>query len=159
MTRRALLTALSTAVLASPCVLNSQEQAAWFGTWRLDPERSTTRAEPSPYRRVTLRIEPAGDGLRVIYDLVGTRGGVTHMEWTGRFDGHDYAVQGVDYVLTNAYRRIDDRRYEIVVKVDGATAATAVAEVSPDGRTLTVVTAEKTGAGQTLDTTAVYERQ
>ena len=27
----------------------------------------------------------------------------------GGFDGKDYAVQGADYVLTNAYRRIDDR--------------------------------------------------
>ena len=51
--------------------------------------------------------------------MVGVRGGRTHIEWTGALDGQDYALQGVDYVLTNAYRLIDERRYEIAVKVDG----------------------------------------
>jgi hypothetical protein len=159
MTRRALLTAAVAAGCLSPRALVGREEDPWFGTWRLDPDRSARRSTSSPYTRVTLRIEPWEDGLTVIYDMVGTRGGVTHVEWRGRFDGRDYAVQGVDYVLTNAYRRIGDRRYEIVVKVDGATAATAVAEVSPDGRTLTVETAERAGSGETVETTAVYERQ
>ena len=56
------------------------------------------------------------------------------MEWTGRFDGKDYAVQGIDYVLTNAYNRIDDHTYEITVKVDGAMAARTAAQLaSPRG--------------------------
>lgn len=134
-------------------------EAPWFGTWRLDPETSTARAAPSPYTRVTLRIEPSGvDGLRVIYDMVGTRGGVTHREWTGRFDGRDYPMQGVDYVMTNAYRRLDDRRYEIVVKVDGRHAATAVVSVSPDGDTLTVDTEERGPGGNIVESRAVYDR-
>jgi hypothetical protein len=81
------------------------------------------------------------------------------MEWTGRFDSRDYPVQGVDYVLTNAYRRIDDRSYEILVKVDGRLAATAVAVVSPDGNTLTVSTAERSASGSSVNTTAVYDRR
>ena len=134
-------------------------QAPWLGSWRLNPAKSTQRSEPSPYKRVTLRIEPWEDGLKVSYDMVGTRGGVTHLEWTGRFDGKDYAVQGASYVLTNAYRRIDDRTYEIVVKVDGENAATARVVVSPDGKTLTVATTERAPRGGTLNTTAVYEKQ
>lgn len=150
--------AVVVAWLAAPGWVDGQAQAPWFGTWRLDPARSTERPDPSPYRRVTLRIEPSGDGLAVVYDMVGTRGGVTHLEWVGRFDGRDYAVQGVDYVLTNAYRQIDDRGYEIVVKVDGAVAATAMAAVSPDGTTLSVETMERDPRGGTVTTTAVYER-
>jgi hypothetical protein len=145
--------------VAQGAPLDGRGAPSWFGTWRLDPAKSTRRSAPSPYRKVTLRIEPREDGLAVIYDMVGTRGGVTHMEWTGRFDGRDYAVQGVDYVLTNAYRLLDDRRYEIVVKVDGRPAATAIAEASPDGATLTVTTAERDASGETVHTTAVYERQ
>ena len=34
-----------------------------------------------------------GDGIKVVYDMVRPRGGVTHMEWTGKLDGMDYAVQ------------------------------------------------------------------
>src|SRR4051812_12021413 len=91
------------------CVLPdvSAQSAPWLGSWQLDPEQST-RTPPSPYKRVTLTIEPAGDGLKVSYDMVGIRGGITHLEWTGRFDGRDQPVQGADTVLTNAYRRVDD---------------------------------------------------
>jgi hypothetical protein len=152
-------TCLAATLLAVPSALHGRELAPWVGTWQLNPAKSTRRAEPSPYKRMTTRIEPWDAGLKVTYDMVGTRGGVTHMEWIGRFDGRDYAVQGVDYVLTNAYRQIDDRRYEIRIKVDGQQAATATAAVSADGRTLTVVTAERDPEGRTISTTAVYERQ
>ena len=92
--------------------------------------------------------------------MVGTRGGVTHMEWIGRFDGKDYAVQGVDsYVLTNAYRRIDDRSYEIIVKREGAIVATSRVFVSPDDKTLQVTTEERSPQGHTVKTVAVYDRQ
>ena len=136
-----------------------QDQAPWIGTWQLNPAKSTRRSDPSPYRKVTFRIEPAGDGVKVTYRMVGIRGGLTRMEWTGRFDGIDNPVQGVDNVLTNAYRQIDDRSYAIAIKVDGQAAAVATARVSPDGRTLTVTTAERAPRGQTVNTTAVYEKQ
>src|SRR5438105_2192170 len=87
----------------------------WFGTWKLNFEKST-QDRNARFKRATSKIEPLEDGLRVTYDLVGIRGGVTHLEWTGKFDGKDYPVEGVDYVLTNAYRRLDDRSYEIVSK-------------------------------------------
>jgi hypothetical protein len=156
---RAWLVAGIAAVIFTLSLQAQPEQPPWLGTWRLNDARSTKRAVESPYKRVTTRIEPAGDGLKVTYEMVGTRGGVTHLEWTGRFDAIDYAVQGVDYVLTNAYRQIDSRRYEIVVKVDGAVAATARAEVSSDGGTLTVITAERDARGRSVTTTAVYDRK
>jgi hypothetical protein len=121
--------------------------APWLGTWKL------TKPD-ARYKRVITRIEPWEDGIRVTYDMVGTRGGVTHMEWTGKFDGKDYPVEGVDYVLTNAYKLINDHSYEIVIKVEGGVAATARVEVSPDGRTLTTVTSQKSGTS-----TTIYDKQ
>lgn len=132
-------------VPAVPSPAHTGAAGPWFGTWEQDFARSTRREGPATYKRVTLSIEPTADGLIVIYDMVGTRGGVTHLEWTGRFDGQDYPVQGVDYVLTNAYRRIDDRSYEIVVKVDGEQAARARATVSADGETMRVETMDREG--------------
>src|SRR5947209_7515639 len=102
-------------------------QAPWFGTWKLDPARSTAASDR--YKRVMTRIQPSADGLKVIYDMVGTRGGVSHLEWTGRLDGNDYPVEGIDSVLTNAYTLLGDRSYRIVVKVEGVIAETAVVEV------------------------------
>jgi hypothetical protein len=145
-------------ILTLTSALGAQARAPWFGTWRLDPARGTQRTTPSPYKRVTLRITPHGDGLKVTYDMVGTRGGVSHREWTGRLDGQDYAMQGVDYVMTNAYRVVNDRSYEIAVKMEGSPVATATATVSPDGLTLTVVTHERDARGQTTESTAVYTR-
>ena len=121
--------------------------APWLGTWKLSKPDAR-------YKRVITRIEPWEDGIRVTYDMVGTRGGVTHMEWTGKFDGKDYPVEGVDYVLTNAYKLINDHSYEIVIKVEGGVAATARVEVSPDGRTLTTVTSQKSGTS-----TTIYDKQ
>src|SRR5262245_49356616 len=114
-----------------------QSQAPWIGTWGQNFAKSTDPSNPPRYKRVVTKIEPWEDGVKVTYDMVGTRGGVVHMEWTGRFDGKDYPLQGLDLVLTNAYSPVDDRSYKIVVKVDGQIASTAVVSVSADGRTLT----------------------
>ena len=106
-----------------------------------------------------MRIEPSDDGLRVVYDMVRRRGGVTHMEWSGRFDGRDYPVQGIDYVLTNSYRTLSERSYQIVVRVDGREAAVATAVVSADGSRMTVDTVERDPRGQAARTQAVYMRR
>jgi hypothetical protein len=133
------------------------QSAPWFGTWQQVPP-ATQWFNPWPYQKVTLRIEPSDDGLRVVYDMVRRRGGITHMEWAGRFDGRDYAVQGVDYVLTNAYTQISERSYQIVVRVDGREAAVATAVVSADGSRMTVDTVERDRRGQRIKTQAVYVR-
>jgi hypothetical protein len=137
-------------------IAGSQGPQPWMGTWKLNPAKST--AAPDRYKRVITKIEPWQDGLKVTYEMVGTRGGVSYLEWTGKFDGKDYPVEGADYIMTNAYTLLNDHSYQIVVKVEGSPAATARVEVSGDGKTLTTVTTEKNGRGQTISTTAVYER-
>lgn len=137
----------------------SGQEFAGYGVWELDASLSAERATPSPYRRTRLTIEPWEDGLQVSYDLVGVRGGRTHLEWRGRFDGTDVRVQGLDYVLTNAYTRVDDRSWEIVVKLDATWAATTRVTVSPDGTTMEAVTEEAGPNGSRLTTTAVYQKR
>ena len=155
---RVLIAAIVVIALLRSATIQGQAQAPWFGTWQqVPPEKKWF--DPWPYQTVTLRIEPSDDGLRVVYDMVRRRGGIQHMEWSGRFDGRDYPVQGVDYVLTNAYRKLSDRSYEIVVSVDGRVAAVATAVVSPDGGRLIVDTVEKHGPGQTVQTTSSYIRR
>ena len=146
-------------IAISPATVAGQLNAPWFGTWQQIPPTQKWFA-PWPYQKVTLRIEPQDDdGLRVVYDMVRRRGGITHMEWSGRFDGRDYPVHGVDYVLTNAYTQISDRSYQIVVRVDGREAAVATAVVSADGSRMTVDTMERDARGQQVKRTAVYVRQ
>jgi len=148
--------------LLTPCLLPNalarQTQEPWLGTWKLNLAKSTPDRE-ARYKRATTKVERWGDGIKVIYDLVGTRGGITHLEWAGRFDGNDYSVQGVDYVLTHAYSRVNDSSYQITIKIDGVVAAVAKVEVSPDGKTLTTLTTGKDARGNTVETTTVYERE
>jgi hypothetical protein len=154
MPRRCLIICAAALLLTLPYQAVSRQQEAWFGTWSLNQEK----VESPRYKRVITRIEPLEDGLRVTYDMVGVRGGVTHMEWTGKFDSKDYPMQGVEYLMTNAYRRIDNQSYEIVIKMDGVTTATARVTVSPDGKKLSVVTAERSSNGQAKTTTATYQK-
>jgi len=136
--------------------LGADTQAPWMGTWKLNPAKSTTA--PDRYKRVVTTIQPWGDSIKVSYDMVGIRGGVSHLEWIGKFDGKDYRVEGADYILTNAYTAINDRSYQIVVKAEGAVAANARVEVSPDGKTLTSVTTEKDARGDTVTIISVYDK-
>lgn len=157
MKARILCSIAAATILLSLALSATQAQDSWIGTWRLNPSKSTP-APNSPYKRVTSKIEAWEGGLKVVYDMVGTRGGITHLEWNGRFDGRDYPVQGVDEAMTNAYNRIGDRTYNIVIKRDGQMSATARVTVSSDGRTLTAVTTGKNAQGQDLSTTVVYDR-
>lgn len=130
-----------------------------YGVWQLDEGRSTMRETPSPYRRTRLTIQPWEDGLQISYDMVGVRGGRTHLEWRGYFDGTDTMVQGLDYVLTNAYTRVDERSWEIVLKLDGAWVATTRVSISTDGKTMEATTEEAGLDGSLLTTTSLYQKR
>ena len=114
---------------------------AWLGSWTLNVARSTYAAGAAPYKRAAYRIERAGDGFRVIYDMVHPRGGTTHLEWAGRMDGRDYLLQGVDQAITYAYTPAGPEVWDIVVKIDGRVAARSRVTLSADGRTMTTTTA------------------
>jgi len=137
-------------VLLTASRAGAQVPEAWIGSWALNVGRSTYTPGPAPYKRATYRIERLGDSFRVIYDMVHPRGGTTHLEWTGRMDGRDYALQGVDQAITYAYVPASDSTCEIVVKIDGRVAARSRVSMSPDGRTMST---------QTGGTTTVYEKQ
>jgi hypothetical protein len=135
-----------TLLLFVPLLGMAQAQEPLFGTWRL-----TSGSGPSVYARVTCKIQPWQDGLRVIYDMVGNRGGVTHWEWTGKLDGEDYSLEGIEEAVTDAYIRLDDHTYRVVLKVDGRPSTTSTISISSDGRTMTVVSSSSN--------TAVYTKR
>jgi hypothetical protein len=133
--------ALALAILLFSRLSRAQTTSPWFGVWKLNLARSSYPSGPPPYKRATRRIEPSERGIRIVDDLVRPRGGVVHLEWIGRFDGLDYPVQGVEVVLSNAYRCQGDRTCELVQRLDGEVVVTARLTISPDGKTLTTVAA------------------
>jgi len=136
----------------------SRVPPVWFGTWNVNLAKSTYTGAPG-YKRASYVIEPADDGLKVVYEMVLPRGGITHLEWTGRLDGKDYPVQGIDEFLTYAYTRRDDGSYEIVAKIDGRAAASSIVTFSADGKTMTTTTVANARGGQAITTKTVYDKQ
>jgi hypothetical protein len=130
----------------------------WFGVWSLNLDKSVYNPGPAPYKRASMKVERADDSVRFSYDFVHLRGGVQHLEWTGRFDGKDYMVQGIDEYMTYAYKQLDARTYEIVAKADGQVAAVATVTISADGRTLTTVTRRKNARGQDITNTTIHDK-
>ena len=131
---------------------------AWLGTWRFQPAQSSFTPETPPFVRATRRVEPSPDGIRIVEEFVRPRGGVTHLEWTGALDGVDARVHGVDLFVTYAYRRVDDRTLESVVKVDGIVTSRSRETVSEDGQTLTIQTTGE-NAQQGLRSTVIFQRE
>jgi hypothetical protein len=142
-----------------PISLKAQAPTAWFGTWKLNVAKSIYNPGPAPYKRATSRIELYEGGIKESDDFVRWRGETVHVEWTGKFDGRDYAVEGVDYPLTNAYTRIDEDTLKRVAKVDGQVTSVSRITLSSDHMTMTTVTETSNSQGQPVTTTTVYEKQ
>ena len=155
------------AIVTQSVAVGGQGLEAWFGAWTLNLSKSTYVPGPPPYTRARYVIEPWSDGLpagdsrgvKVTYDMVYPRGGTTHLEWIGKFDGMPYQLQGVDEYVTYAYRRIDDRTYEVIVRIDDRLAASSKVVLSADGATMTTTTAGRDASGRAVTTTTVYEKR
>jgi hypothetical protein len=141
---------IAAAIVAATLGISAQTPSPWVGVWKVDLAKSSYDPKAPPFARQICTIAPFEDGFRISYDIVAVRGGVTHLEWVGKFDGGDYSVEGMDSVMTNAYKPVEDRTYDIVVKIEGQAAGTARSTLSADGQTITTI------AGKTR---TVFERQ
>ena len=141
----------------------AQQTDPWIGTWKLNLAKSTFNPGPAP-KSNTLRIEPvAGGNLKTTFDGVNAQGQATHSERVAKFDSSEVPVQAVappaKTVATNAFRRLGDRSFEVIAKVDGKLTSTNRLVISPDGKTMTQTSTGTNAQGQTINNTTVYEKQ
>lgn len=157
---RALAAMLTMVAAVAPIGLAAQDAdfQPLLGTWAFVPEKSTADPDLIPFRRGTCTIQRRGDALRIAYDFVRLRGGVTHLEWTGAIDGQDYAVQGVDSDVTNAYRRVDPQTYEVVQKVNGVVSLIQRLRLSADGNVITTSATLRSPDGTSREVITTYAR-
>jgi len=151
------------AVLVSGCLIASLVQAqtgpAWAGTWKLNLAKSKYSPDPAP-KTSTVKIEaPAGGGLKQTTDQVTATGESRHIEVTAMFDGKDAAVKGNPDVDTQAYKRVDDRSYEVTAKKNGKVTTVTKLTISADGKTRTATQTGTNPQGRTVNNTIVYDRQ
>ena len=63
-----------------------------LGTWKLNEAKS--KLSPDLPKNLTVVYEAAGDNMKATIDGVDAKGKPTHNEWTGKFDGKDYPING-----------------------------------------------------------------
>jgi hypothetical protein len=130
---------------------------AQMGTWKLNEAKS--KLAPGGPKNTMLVVEAAGDNVKVTVDGVGSDGKPTHNEWTGKFDGKDYAVTDDPTSDKRSYAKIDDRTLGLNVKKGGKTTVSGRVAVSADGKTRTVTVSGTDPTGKKFQSTAVYDKQ
>ena len=127
-----------------------------IGTWKLNEAKSKLAGKA---RNHTVVYEAAGDQFKVTVDGVDENGGAVHNEWTGKFDGKDYAVTGDANSDTRSYRMVDKHTLAIAGKKGGKETLSGRIVVSEDGKTRTVTTTGTNAEGKKVTNVAVYDRQ
>jgi hypothetical protein len=159
-TRSVLVTVFTvTAILAVAFTVSAQSADPWVGTWKLNLEKSKYSPGPLP-KSIIRKVESSEGGLKETADVVNAQGQATHSETSAKFDGKEYPVKGGPTPnTTRMYKRIDDRTYEFVTKVDGKATTTIRTVHSADGKTGTSTVTGKDAEGQTVNSTVVWDRQ
>jgi hypothetical protein len=109
-------------------------ESLWSGTWIL--------RGPLQRDRLIMTIEEAGTGWKLTHQVVGPdASGSTSSTVLTPLDGKDVPVlvDGEPSGQTMGIRRIDSRHTVTVLKFKGKETGNSKAELSPDGKVLTVV--------------------
>lgn len=128
-----------------------------MGTWKLNEAKS--KITPGTAKNHTVVYSAAGDSIKVTVDGTGADGKATHNEWTGKFDGKDYAVTGDPTTDMRSYKKVDDRTIDLATKKGGKVVATGRIVVAADGKSRTVTTSGTDAKGNKIANTAVYDKQ
>lgn len=132
----------------------------WVGTWKTDLAKSTFSPGPKPTVAATVTIERSGSGMKTTIDGADPQGKPTRTETAWTFDGKDHAVKGAPTANTTAaYKRIDDRTFEVTSKVDGKPTTTTKVAISADGKKMTATQSGKNAQGETVNNVIVATKQ
>lgn len=128
-----------------------------MGTWKLNEAKS--KLAPGAAKNHTVVYEAAGDNTKVTVDGTDRDGNPVHNEWTGKFDGKDYAVTGDPGSDMRSYKVVNARTLALTIKKAGKVTITGRISVSADGKTRTVTTRGTDPEGKKFKSVAVYDKQ
>ena len=131
-------------------------QKGFMGTWKLNEAKSKL-ASGAP-KNNTVVYEASGDSVKVTIDGTDASGKPTHSEWTGKFDGKDYAVTGDPNSDMRSYDWRSKHHLGFKVKKDGKVTNAGTIELSPDGKSRTVTATGKDAQGKRTKSVAVYDK-
>src|SRR5213082_326664 len=128
-----------------------------MGTWKLNETKSKTA--PGVEKLTTVVYEAAGDQVKVTIDGTDANGKPIHNEWTGKFDGKDYAVTGDPTSDMRSYKKVNDSTLTFTATKDGKVTLTGRVVISADGKTRTVNITATDANGKKARGTSVYDKQ
>jgi hypothetical protein len=135
------------------------------GTWKLNLAKSKYNPGPPP-RSGTTKITAVAGGIKLVADGVDDKGQATRVSYTSKFDGKDSPEKATIGGKPNpnnadaiAWKKIDDYTYESTAKLKGQVVTTTRYTISRDGKTRTNSVTGKDAQGQSVNNTAVYEKQ
>ena len=129
-----------------------------MGTWKLNEGKSKIASGTVKNTTVVYSRTMMGK-VKVTTDGVNAKGKREHTEWTGKFDGKDYALSGDPMSDMRAYTKVNDRTLELTSKKDGKVTGTGRVVISADGKSRTVTVNGTTPKGKKYKSVAVYDKE
>ena len=131
---------------------------AWMGTWKLNEAKSKF-TPGTPKNTMVVYKEAMGGKVKITADGIDAEGKPSHSEWTGKFDGKDYAAKGDPAQDMRSYTKVDDRTLDFTVKKEGKVIVNGRVVLAADGKSRTVTTTGTTAKGKKFKNTAVFDKQ
>ena len=130
---------------------------AFLGTWKLNEAKS--KIAPGLPKNSTVVNTADGDNMKVAIDGTDAKGQPYHSEWTGKFDGKDYAVTGDSASDMRSYKRVNAHTMTFTVKKGDKVTMTGRIAVAADGKSRTVTASGMDSMGMKISNTSVYDKQ
>jgi hypothetical protein len=130
---------------------------AFIGTWKINEGKSKAAAGMAKNSTVVTAVD--GDKVKVSIDGTDAKGQPYHSDWTGKFDGKDYALTGDPANDMRSYKVIDDHTIMTISKKSGKEVISARIVVSADGKTRTVTASGTNASGAKITSTTIYDKQ
>jgi len=146
-----LLVALALNVSAAPADEHS-------GTWKMNSANSNYSPGPAP-KSITVKIASDADNMKLTSDGTDAAGKPTHVEYTAKFDGKDYAITGIPNADTIALERLDASTIRSTTKKGDQVVMTVTSVISKDGKTRTATFKGKNAEGLDVNNVVVYDKQ
>jgi len=96
--------------------------------------------------------------VKVTVDGTDGDGKPVHNEWTGKYDGKDYAVTGDPTTDTRSYKKVSGHTLAFTNKKSGKVTFSGRGVVSANGKTRTVTLIGNDSKGKKFTSTAVYDK-
>jgi hypothetical protein len=127
-----------------------------IGSWKLNEAKSKL----SGVAKNTLVVYTEdGDNVKVAIDGIDAAGKPFHSEWTGKFDGQDYAVTGDPSTDMRSYKVVDANTLAFTSKKGGKALLSGEIVVAADGKSRTVKASGTNAQGESVTQMAVYDKQ